>query len=116
VRLSLRQRQWLPDERGLVPAKVDGCKGTFEIETAREEVPVSACSGALSAHTCQQYGSRRSGICAPFVLPDTSIFVPAGETIESLEGDIEALLFEADINSSGLRAVVLVSVSEHKKD
>jgi hypothetical protein len=55
-----------------------------------------ACT--LGQDTCQLYGagtSAEKGICAPFIAPETSIFVPAGETIESLEGDIKALLFEA---------------------
>jgi hypothetical protein len=85
-------------------ADVDSCQGAFELEEVGGgeggESALSAVSCALSANTCQQYGSKRNGVCAPFMSPDTSIFVPAGETIESFEGDIKALLFEAALVSS----------------
>jgi hypothetical protein len=84
------------------PAYVDGgCEGAFKIEGVKGEEAAFARSCGVSTHTCQQYGwTRHGGVCSPFVSADTLIFVPAGETIDSLEGYIKALLFEAALVSS----------------
>jgi hypothetical protein len=61
----------------------------------------------LMANSCQPYWSADNlgGACAPFIKDGEMIFVPAGETLESLEKSVEAIVYEAALVSSAcLRA------------
>jgi len=76
------------------PAQPEECGAAFAIQGMAS----AAVHCGLGKDSCQHFLS--TSVCSPFVPLGTSVFVPAGETIESLEEPLRPVLLEAALVSS----------------
>jgi hypothetical protein len=73
------------------PAQPEECGAAFAIQGMAS----AAVHCGLGKESCQHFLS--TSVCSPFVPLGTSVFVPAGETIESLEEPLRPVLLEVSM-------------------